>query len=132
MSTEPDGKRPPGRPFGTGPVATLRRQLLKDGQLDKLVTKTYDLAMDGDVAAIRILLERVIPALRTQAAPVALALPAGTLTEQARALLTAAAAGELPADIASELIRAAAGVVAIEQGDELRRRLDAIEHGDLA
>ena len=127
-----DEKRKPGRPIGAGPVARLRQELLKDGQLDRLIQKTYRLAMDGDVAAIRILLDRVIPALRTQAAPVSLTLPASSLTDQARALLNAAAAGDLPADIAAELIRAVAGVVAVEQGDDLRRRLDALEHGDLA
>ena len=132
MSSEPDGKRQPGRPVGSGPVARLRHELLKDGQLDKLVKKTVEMALAGDIAAIRVLLDRAIPTLRAQAAPVALALPTGTLTEQARALLTAAAAGHLPADIASELIRAAAGVVAIEQADELRRRLDAIEFGGIA
>lgn len=132
MSEASGDKRKPGRPVGDGPVARLRRELLKDGQLDKLVKKTYDLAMAGDVAAIRILLDRVVPALRTQAAPVALTLPAGTLSDQARALLTATAAGELAPDIASELIRAVAAVVSVEQGDEVKRRLDAIEHGDLA
>lgn len=127
-----DEKRKRGPPVGTGPVARLRQELLKDGQLDRLIQKTYRLAMDGDVAAIRILLERVIPALRTQAAPVSLTLPVGTLTEKAHAMLQAAAAGELPADVAAQLIQAAAAVVGVEQGDDLRRRLDALEHGDLA
>ena len=132
MTETEDAQRKRGRPLGAGPVARLRLLLLKDGQLDKLVAKTYTMALAGDVAAIRILLERVVPALRMQSAPVMIDLPAGTLTEQARALLTAAASGQLPADVASELIRAVAAVVSVEQGDEVKRRLDAIEHGDLA
>lgn len=131
MDEQPQDKRGRGRPAGQGVVARLRRELLEDGKLGKLVDKTYDLAMAGDVSAIRILLDRVIPALRVQAAPVQFDLPAGTPTEQARALLTAAAAGELPPDVAAELIAACGRLVAIEQGDELRKRLDALDGGDL-
>jgi len=120
-----------GRPHGAGPVARLRKELLADGKLDKLLVKTYELAMAGDVAAVRILLDRVIPPLRAQAAPVQFALTGNTLTAQAKALLAAAAAGELPPDVASELISALARVVQIDQGDELRRRLDALDGGDL-
>lgn len=132
MSEAEDAQRKRGRPLGSGPVARLRRELLQDGQLDKLVKKTYTMAMAGDVAAIRILLDRVVPALRAQLAPIALDLPPGTLTDHARALLTAAACGQLPADVASELIRAVAAVVAVEQNDELRRRLDALEFEGIA
>ena len=130
--SETAAKRKMGRPLGAGPVSRLRRELLADGKLDKLVAKTFQLAMAGDVSAIRILLDRAIPSLRPQAAPVVFALAPGTPTEQARALLAAAAAGELPVDMASELITACARLVAIEQGDEFRKRLDALDHGDLA
>jgi len=135
MSEAEGDQRKVGRPLGAGPVARLRRELLADGKLEKLIAKTYKLAMAGDLAAIRILLDRGLPPLRPSSEPVEFDLPAGTLTEQARALLEAAACGQLPADVASELIRAAAGVAAIDQGDEVRRRLDALERedfGDLA
>ena len=132
MSQPEEAQRKPGRPFGSGPVARLRRELLKDGQLEALVVKTYEMALAGDVSAIRILLDRVVPALRMQSAPVTIDLPPGNLSDQARFMLKAAASGELPADVAGELIRAVAAVVAVEQGDELRRRLDSLEHGDLA
>lgn len=120
-----------GRPPGVGAVARLRKELLADGKLDKLVAKTYELAMAGDPAAIRILLDRVIPPLRAQAAPVQFALTGDTLTAQAKALVAAAAAGELPPDVASELISALARVVQIDQGDQMLRRLDALDGGDL-
>ena len=130
--SETAAKRKMGRPPGAGPVAALRRELLTDGKLDKLVAKTFTLAMGGNISAIRILLDRVIAPLRSQAAPVTFALPLGTPTEQARALLAAAAAGELPVDLASELITACARLVAIEQNDEFKKRLDALDNGDLA
>ena len=133
MSKPGTTNNPAGRPQGAGVVARLRRQLLGEGKVTQLVDKAFELAMAGDVTAMRLLLDRVLPALRTQAAPVHVELdPAATLTARAEALLMAAAAGELPSCAASELIRALASVSAIEQGDELRKRLDALEFGDLA
>ena len=122
-----------GRPVGLGPVATLRREMLAGGKLEDLVEKVYGLALQGDLVAARLILDRAWPALRSQAALVNVPLnPADTLTAKATALLHAAAAGELPSDVASDLIRAVASVSTIEQGDELRKRLDALEFGDLA
>ena len=104
-----------------------------EGKVTALVEKVYAAALAGDMVAARLLLDRVLPALRTQAAPVHVELDASaSLTARAEALLMAAAAGELPADIASELIRSIAAVTGIEQADELRHRLDQIEHGDMA
>jgi hypothetical protein len=134
--TEPTaGPRKPGRPRGTGAVARLRDQLLTGDQLDALVSKVYALAIEGDTAAIRILLDRLVPPLRSQAATVKLKLPDGSLTEQARALLKAATDGRLPADLAAELISSIAKVAGVDQVDELRRQVEALEqsaHRDLA
>ena len=124
---------PAGRPKGVGVVARLRNEMLGEGKVTQLVEKVYAAALAGDMTAARLLLDRALPALRTQAALVNVPLnPADTLTARAEALLMAAAAGELPSCAASELIRALASVSAIEQGDELRKRLDALEFGDLA
>jgi hypothetical protein len=127
-------KRGRGRPPGTrldGPVARLRNELLGDAKIDKLVEAVYKRAVAGDAAAARMILDRVFPPLRTQAAPVNVAL-AGTLSEQAKQLISAASEGRLPPDVAAELVAAIGRVVAIEAGDELRARLEALEHGDLA
>ena len=124
---------PSGRPQSVGVVAQLRREMLAGGKLELLVDRVFEAALGGDMTAARLLLDRALPALRTQAAPVHVQLdPAATLTARAEALLMAAAAGDLPADIASELIRSIAAVTGIEQADELRHRMDLLEHGDLA
>ena len=85
MSSEPGDKRKPGRPVGTGPVARLRQELLADGKLEALTAATYKLALEGHPGPLRILWERAVPALRTQAALVSLTLPTGSLTEGPRA-----------------------------------------------
>ena len=122
-----------GRPPGLGVVAKLRREMLGEGKVTQLVNKVYELAIAGDMVAARLLLDRVLPSLRTQAALVNVPLnPADTLTAKATALLHAVANGEVASDIAAEMIRSLGGICAIEQGDELRKRLDALEFGDLA
>ena len=107
--------------------------MLAGGKLEALVDKVYAAAIAGDMTAARLLLDRALPALRTQAAPVHVQLdPAATLTARAEALLMAAAAGDLPSCAAAELIRSLAAVASIELVDELRHRMDLLEHGDLA
>jgi hypothetical protein len=130
----PPARRGRGRPPGTrldGPVARLRKELLGDAKIDKLVAAVYKRALAGDAAAARMILDRCFPPLRAQAAPVNVGL-AGTLSEQARQLIDAASKGQIAPDLAAELVAAIGRVVAIEAGDELRARLDALEMGDLA
>ena len=124
---------PRGRLPGSGPVATLRREMLAGGKLEALVDKVYAAALAGDMTAARLLLDRALPALRTQAALVHVQLdPAASLTARAEALLMAAADGQIPSCTAAELIRRIAALTGIEQADELRHRMDLLEHGDLA
>jgi hypothetical protein len=127
MAENLDEARTRGRPKGSGPVAQLRRQLIDGGRLEKLVARVYSAAMNGDMAAMRILLDRVLPPLRAVHLPVALALPDGSLTDQAKAILKAATDGTLPPDVAAELIGALAKVAGVDQVDELRRQVEALE-----
>lgn len=84
---------PKGRPPGRGAVATMRDALAADAPaiLATLVTA----AKGGDVQAARIVLERVLPALKPSEAPHPLALGSGSLTDQGRAVLASVAAGQL-------------------------------------
>ena len=123
---------PAGRTRGTGVVARLRKQMLDDGQVGPLVAKVYALAIAGDINAAKLLLDRIVPALRTQVAAVQFDLPDGSLTVKAEAVLAALAAGDLPPDVASEILSAIGKLVAVETADEMRRRLDALEFGDFA
>jgi len=84
-------------------------------------------ALEGDVGAARLLLERAIPPLKAQELPQALALPDGTLTEQGRALLQAVANGELAPGQGAALIAALGQLARVAEIDELTRRLEALE-----
>ena len=84
-------------------------------------------ALEGDVQAARVLLERAVPALRAAEQVTPLTLPDGTLTEQGRAVLRSVAAGELGPQQGAQLVAAIGALARVEELDEVKRRLDAIE-----
>lgn len=141
MDEQPKKKRPgrwkkgesgniAGKPKGSGKVQQLREAL---GQrLPEIMETVVAQAISGDMVAARIVLERVLPALRPAEQPVALEMPkGGTLTQQAQAVLTAAADGALGLGQAAQLIAAIATVGKVAEVDELEARIRVLEeqHG---
>jgi hypothetical protein len=51
----------PGRPKGSKNATTLLMESLLDGQAQALTQKAIELALTGDMAALRLCLERVLP-----------------------------------------------------------------------
>ena len=124
----PGNSASPGRPPGCGPVAELRAALATD--LDKIIDTLKAQARAGDAQAIRIILDRVLPALRPVDMPTTLALPVGgTLADQARAVMQAAADGKLAPAQAAQIVTALGVVAKIIETTELVRRIEALEAG---
>ena len=122
----PGNKLSPGRPPGRGPVAEMRAMLATD--LDDIIGVLREQALAGDVQAIRIILDRVSPALRPAELPTPLEWPAdGTLADQARAVVQAAADGDLAPSQAAQFITALGGVAKIVENTELVARIEALE-----
>jgi len=122
----PGNSLSPGRPHGRGPVAEMRLALATD--LDKIIDTLKAQALAGDPQAIRIILDRVLPALRPVDMPTVLALPVdGTLADQARAVVQAAADGDLAPAQAAQIVTALGGVAKIIETTELMRRIEALE-----
>jgi len=122
----PGNTASPGRPHGRGPVAEMRLALATD--LDKIIGTLKAQALAGDAQAIRIILDRVLPALRPVDMPTVLALPVdGTLADQARAVVQAAADGDLAPAQAAQIVTALSGVAKIVETTELMRRIEALE-----
>ncbi len=123
---------PRGRPPGRSTAQGLRERLAE--RAGEVLAVVLDAALSGDLMAARLVLERVVPALRPQASPVELPAlaAAGTLTERAGAILAAAGAGEIGPDVAAHLLAALGGVARIAEIDELMRRVAALEaeHGE--
>lgn len=122
----PGNRASPGRPPGRGPVAEMRAALATD--LHQIIDTLKAQALAGDAQAIRIILDRVLPALRPVDLPTTLALPTdGTLAEQARAVVQAAADGELAPTQAAQVITALGGVAKIVETTVLVARIEALE-----
>src|SRR5262249_54297211 len=96
---------PSGKPKGTRNRATLALEALLDGQAATLTQKAIDVALTGDIAALRICLDRILPARRDR--PVSFEMGPINSAEEARAalsmLLTAVAAGNLTPSEAGEI-----------------------------
>ena len=96
--------------------------------LEGIVATVKARALAGDMAAARILLDRLVPSLRPIEIPTVLAMPAGaTLAGQAQAVIEAAAAGELAPGQAMQIVTALGGVAKIIEATELVRRIEALE-----
>src|SRR5829696_2810004 len=63
----------PGRPKGARHKATLAAEALLDGEAEGLTRKAVELALSGDTVALRMCLERVVPARKDR--PVSFSLP---------------------------------------------------------
>ena len=134
--TEPKKKRPgrwkagesgnpAGRKPGTGEVAKIRAAI--GDRVPELLAAMMTRALDGDVGAARLLLERAIAPLKAAEQPQALSLPDGTLTDQGRAVLAAVAAGELAPGQGAALLGAIGTLARVAEVDELARRIEVLE-----
>jgi hypothetical protein len=112
-----------GRPKSM--TATLLRQAINDDMPD-ILNKLIELAKGGDVQAIKLILERVCPALKPQAVPISLPV-CGSLAEQGNEIIKATMSGKIPPDIGSQLITALANQAKVIEIDELTKRIEALE-----
>ena len=116
---------PAGRKPGTGEVAKLRAAIGE--RVPELLAAMMARALEGDVGAARLLLERAIAPLKAVEQAQALSLPDGTLTDQGRAVLAAVAAGELAPGQGAQLLTAIGTLGKIAELDELAARITALE-----
>lgn len=116
---------PAGRTPGHGEVAKLRKSIAD--HIPDIITSLVTQAKGGDVAASRLLLERVFPAIKPVEQAQAIKLPEGTLTEQGGAVLAAIASGELAPGQGAQLLAAIGTLGKVAKFDELEARLSAIE-----
>lgn len=107
--------------------AELRQRLAGHGPA--LTDKLVELALEGDVAALRACLERVLPPLKAVSSPVLLpdAKPGQGLAEVARVVLDAATGARIGPDDAQAILSALASAARVIEIDEIERRLQLLE-----
>ncbi|WP_334031690.1 DUF5681 domain-containing protein [Burkholderia orbicola] len=120
---------PAGKPRGTRDKRTALRELLQPHAAD-LVAKAVELAKAGDTTALRICIDRCIPAIKAKDAPVDLPELTGSLAEQGAAVMLAMARGRITPDEANAVMQVIAAQARIIEVDELEKRLAILESKD--
>ena len=121
QSGNPAGRRP-----GTGEVARLRAVIAQ--AVPEILDRLVQQAREGDMQAIKLLLERTLPPLKPMALPEPLPVPAtGSLAERAEAVLAALAAGQASPDAAEAAMAGLATLARLRVIDDLERRIAALE-----
>jgi hypothetical protein len=120
---------PQGRPPGARNAATVIAEQLLDGEAATITRKAIELAKQGDLVALRLCLERIVPPRRDR--PVNLNLPsmnsANDASKGMATITTAVANGELTPVEAGELSRVIEGYVKALEATEIERRLRILE-----
>jgi hypothetical protein len=117
----------PGRPKGSRHKVTLAIESVLEGEAEKLTHKCVEMAMAGDTTAMKLCLERILPARKDR--PVQLHIPeiegVEDLSKATMAILEAVAAGELTPAEAGEVAKLVEAhrrtVETVELEDRLRR-----------
>lgn len=123
------GKPGPGRPAGVRNKATMAMEALLDDEAETLTRKAIEMAKGGDGPALRLCMDRLLPARRDR--HVTFALPAietaADAAKAAGALLTAVSAGEITPQEAAELGKLIEGYVKALEASEFEERLARLE-----
>jgi hypothetical protein len=120
---------PAGRPPGVGEIGKLRAAI--SDRVPELLAAMLAKALEGDVGAARLLLERAIAPLKATEQTQAMNLPDGSLTDQGRAVLRSVADGVLAPGQGAALLGAIGTLARVTEIDELTKRIAVLEskHG---
>lgn len=116
---------PAGRPKDKTPATLLRKAIADD--MPDIIATLVNLAKGGDVAAAKVLLDRVCPPLKPQAMPIDLS-GQNSLSEQGNEIISATMVGQIPPDIGSMLITALTNQAKLIETDDLSKRIEALEN----
>lgn len=120
---------PKGCPTGSRHKATVAAQALLDGESEALTRKAVELALDGDLVALRLCLERIVPPRKDS--PIRMTLPpmesAADIPAAMSSILAAVAAGELTPTEAQALAGLVEGHRKAMETADLAARVAAIE-----
>ena len=119
-----------GNPRGRPPMLSPELRERLDRATPEIIDKVVEKALDGDLAAAKIILDRTAPISRQSSASVTtpeLALTGTTLADKAGAILSSVASGDCPADVGAVLMQSVTALARIIEVDELERRIAALE-----
>ncbi len=118
-----------GRPRGSRNASTMAAEMLMEGEAEAITQKCVDMAMDGDPAALRLCVSRLIPIKRERTISLDLP-PLESSQDSLKAIgsvLGAVAAGEITPGEGTAVARLLEVQRAAFEIVELENRLDALE-----
>jgi len=121
---------PAGRPRGTRNKAIEAAELLLEGEAEALTRRAVERALEGDAAALRLCLDRIIPPRRGRPVRLDSVAPvrgAGDLGGTMAAITTAAMGGAITPGEAAELARVVEIFVRAVETSDFERRLKKLE-----
>jgi len=116
---------PKGRPVGSGIQGQLRKQL--EAASPEIIVKLIENAKAGDSMAMRVIIDRILPAHKSQLPTVDIDIPDGSPLDRANAVLGAAIRGEISPDQAQAIISIQSDIAKLRESEELEKRLVALE-----
>jgi len=119
-----------GRPRGTKTRPELKRMLLDKSP--EIIQKVLDLALAGDPMALKLCLERLIPALKPMDDAISIGgvAVAEGLAEKGNLIFNAMADSTISPSQAAMLLGALGNMARIEETTELANRIKLLEGGD--
>lgn len=120
---------PAGKPKGSRNATTVALEALLDGESGALTRKAIELAKGGDMAALRLCLDRILPPRKDR--PVTFALPPINSTNDAAAaisaILAAVSSGGVTPGEAAEVSKLIDIYVRVVEATELHERISTLE-----
>lgn len=117
---------PRGRQPGLATVAAIRGRLSTN--LERILEQVEQAALGGDMAAARLIIDRVLPARKPEEVPVVLDMPEGlTLAQKAERVIQAVADGLIAPGQACQLLTGLGAVARIVEVTELEQRIATLE-----
>ena len=120
---------PDGRPKGSRNATTLALETLLDGQAHALTQKAIELALTGDMAALRLCLDRILPPRKDR--PVTFDFPLITNAAEAAgtmaAVLAAVSTGQITPAEASDVGKLVESYVKAVEAADLSARIERLE-----
>ncbi len=120
---------PKGIPKGARNKATLVAEAMMDGDAKAITQKAIDLAKAGDMTAIRLCLERILPPRKCRPLKVVLPKINGPedILNAVNSVLIAVASGQITSDEADVLLRTVEAARKAMETEELHRELDNLQ-----
>jgi hypothetical protein len=114
---------------GSKNITTLALEALLEGEGEALTRTAIDLAKGGDVTALRLCLDRLLPPRKDRHVPFALPAleTAADAVKATAALVEAVAAGRLTPSEAGELAKLVDGFARAAELHDIQQRLDKLE-----